>query len=69
MADTRDEPVMDQHDATDGDKLDGIIQQVRADVGHKGERRIAEVLRQRLAQAGVAYDDALVADAVARVRG
>lgn len=69
MADTQDEPVMDQHEATDDDKVDGIVAQVRADVGDKGERRIAEVLRQRLDQAGVAYDDALVAASVARVRG
>lgn len=69
MADIQDEPVMDQHEATDDDKVDGIVAQVRADVGDKGERRIAEVLRQRLGQAGVAYDDALVAASVARVRG
>ncbi|MCX6503186.1 MAG: hypothetical protein NT132_12420 [Microbacterium sp.] len=66
--DVQDEPVMDQHVATDDDKIDGIIAQVRMDVGDKGERRIADVLRQRFTQSGVPFDDALVASAVGRVR-
>ena len=62
------EPMMDQHPVTEDDRVDGIIAQVRADVGDKGERRIADVLRQRFEQSGVPFDDALIASAVGRVR-
>lgn len=54
--------------SSDAEKVDGIVAQVRADVGDLSERRVAQVLRQRLEQAGVPYDDALVAASVARVR-
>jgi hypothetical protein len=64
----QDEPRMDMHTTSDDERIDGIVDQVRADVGDKGERRIAEVLRQRFQQSGVEYDDALVASAVGRVR-
>lgn len=66
--DEQTEPVMDMHEATDEERVDGIIDQVRIDVGDKGERRIADVLRQRFEQSGVPFDDALIASSVARVR-
>ncbi|WP_460775937.1 hypothetical protein [Microbacterium sp. GXF7504] len=64
----QDEPVMDMHPVDDQDRIDGIIAQTRIDVGDKGERRIADVLRQRFEQSGVPFDDALIASAVGRVR-
>jgi len=66
--DEQTEPVMDMHEATDEERVDGIIDQVRIDVGDKGERRIADVLRQRFEQSGVPFDDALIASSVSRVR-
>lgn len=51
-------PAMSQNDATALDKVSGIVVQTRADVGTKSQKRIAEVLRQRLEQAGVDLPDA-----------
>lgn len=46
-------PAMAQNNAADVDKVAGIVAQTRADVGTEPLERIAEVLQQRLSQAGV----------------
>ncbi len=51
------EPAMDMHDTTTSEKIDGIVVQTRADHAADGPERIAEVLRQRLAQAGIDLSD------------
>ena len=54
----QDEPVMDMHVASDDDKIRGIVDQTRQDVGGEGEERIIEVLRQRFEESGLAVDEA-----------
>lgn len=50
-------PAMAQNNASDLDKVSGIVAQTRADVGTEPVDRIAEVLHQRLEQAGVDLPD------------
>jgi hypothetical protein len=51
-------PAMSQNDAGAIDKVSGIVAQTRADVGTEPVSRIAEVLQQRLEQAGVDLPEA-----------
>lgn len=67
-ATVQDEPAMDMHTATEAEKLDGIVAQTRVDVGDKSPERIAEVLRQRCDQSGIALDDERLAELVTRVQ-
>jgi hypothetical protein len=64
---TQDEPIMDQHVATDEDKIEGIVAQTRIDVGDKPLERIADVLRQRFHDAGLDVDDDRTAELAERV--
>jgi len=50
-------PAMAQNDASSLEKVTGIVAQTRADVGIEPVERIAEVLHQRLEQAGVDLPD------------
>jgi hypothetical protein len=50
-------PAMAQNDASEVEKVSGIVVQTRADVGTEPVDRIAEVLRQRLDQAGIDLPD------------
>ena len=50
-------PAMAQNNASDLDKVSGIVAQTRADVGTEPVERIVEVLHQRLDQAGVDLPD------------
>lgn len=50
-------PAMSQNNATEVEKVSGIVAQTRGDVGTEPLERIAEVLRQRLTQAGVDLPD------------
>lgn len=50
-------PAMSQNDASAVDKVAGIVAQTRADVATEPVERIAEVLHQRLDQAGVNLPD------------
>ncbi|KQZ85054.1 hypothetical protein ASD56_01390 [Microbacterium sp. Root166] len=50
-------PAMSQNDASTIDKVAGIVAQTRSDVGTEPQERIAEVLHQRLEQAGVDLPD------------
>lgn len=68
-AGAQDGPVMDQNRASSDDKLRGIVAQVRADLGTGADPElVSQVLRERLQQSGVPFDEAVLADAVARVR-
>jgi hypothetical protein len=52
--DTQDAPIEDGHDeATDDQRLDGVIQQVRGDVALGNVDNVREMVRQRLAEAGM----------------
>jgi hypothetical protein len=50
-------PAMSQNDASDLEKVTGVVAQTRADVGTEPVERIAEVLRQRLEQSGIDLPD------------
>ena len=60
------EPAMDMNDTTTTEKIDGIVAQTRADHPGAEPERLAEVLRQRLADAQIDLTDdevrALVTD-------
>ena len=54
MESTRDEPVESGHDeATDGQKLDGVIQQVRGDIALGNVDDVRTMVQQRLDEAGL----------------
>jgi hypothetical protein len=55
-ADTQDAPVLHQNDASDEDRIAGIVAQTRADVGDQGLERVADVLVQRFTDAGLDVD-------------
>jgi hypothetical protein len=50
-------PAMAQNDASETDKVSGIVVQTRSDVGTEPLERIADVLRQRLEQSGIDLPD------------
>lgn len=50
------EPALDQNDATDDERIAGIVAQTRSDVGDAGLERIADVLAQRFTDAGLDVD-------------
>lgn len=51
------EPAMEMNETTTSEKVDGIVAQTRADHAADGPERIAEVLRQRFAEAGIDLSD------------
>lgn len=55
-ADVQDRPVLDQNHASDEERISGIVAQTRSDVGDAGIERIADVLAQRFAEAGLDVD-------------
>jgi hypothetical protein len=64
------QPIEDGHDdASDRDRLDGLVEQTKQDVamGHVDDAETA--LRQRLADAGIDVDDEEFATLLASVRG
>jgi hypothetical protein len=66
MADTQNEPIQSGSDDADRQqKIDGILDQVRSDVqlGNSGDAE--QLLRERLADAGLSLDEA----EFARIRG
>lgn len=68
MTDTQDEPTQaGTNDATDDQRLAGVIAQVRADValGHTGDA--AGVLKQRLDDAAISLSEEDFAAAVAKL--
>ena len=64
------EPVEDGHDdATQSEKVDGIVEQTQQDVGQGNVTDVADALRQRLDDAGIAVGEAEFAELLARVAG
>lgn len=66
-ASTQDQPAMAQNNATDDEKIEGIVAQSRVDVGHESHERVQEVLRQRFADAGVEVEPERLSDLAAAV--
>jgi hypothetical protein len=60
-------PAMSQNNASDVDKIAGIVAQTRQDVGTETQERISEVLRQRLRDAGISVPDDEVAELASQV--
>ncbi|MGX1703061.1 hypothetical protein [Microbacterium sp. NPDC055357] len=57
---TQNLPAMDQNNASEVEKVAGILAQTRSDVSQPPRERVVEVLHQRLEQAGIALPDAEV---------
>ena len=53
----QDEPLLDQNSTTTQEQIQGIVAQTRADLGGESDDRYAEVLRQRLEDAGIQMTD------------
>lgn len=51
-------PSMAQNDASEVEKVTGILVQTRADLGGEPRDRVVQALAERLEQAGVAVSDA-----------
>ena len=64
----QDQPAMSQNNATDDEKLRGIVAQTIVDVGDRDDEDIAYVLRERVEQSGIPVTDDELADLVRRVR-
>lgn len=62
---TQDGPALAQNVATDEERLDGVVQQVRADVGGESLDIVEKSLRRRLSDVGIAVADEEV-EALAR---
>jgi hypothetical protein len=60
-------PGMAQNDASEIEKVSGIVAQTRADVGTESIERIARVLSQRLEQSGIDLPDADVQELAKQV--
>jgi hypothetical protein len=62
-------PAMAQNNATQVEKVSGIVVQTRSDVGDQPQERIEEVLRQRLEQSGIDLPDAEIAELARQISG
>lgn len=60
-------PAMSQNNASDLEKVTGIVAQTRQDIGTEPMERIAEVLRQRFDQAGIELPDSDVQELARQV--
>ncbi len=65
---TQDLPAMSENNATAEEKIGGIVLQTRDDIGTEPVARIAEVLAQRLRDAGVEVSGAFVDELAVRVK-
>lgn len=54
---TQDGPALDQNLPTEMERLDGVVQQVRADVGGEDVAIVETSLRRRLADTGIVVAD------------
>ena len=66
---TQDEPVLDQNTATEQERLDGLIAQLRADVTGEDIATVEAAVRRRLSDTGVEADEDLVRRLVAELAG
>jgi hypothetical protein len=65
-----DEPVLDgASDATDEDRLEGVVEQVVWDVRHHLTKDGRALLRERLSETGITVDDETLAKIDQRVDG
>ena len=62
-------PAMSQNNASQVEKVSGIVVQTRSDVGDQPQERIQEVLRQRLEQSGIDLPDAEIAELARQISG
>jgi len=60
---------MSQNNASQVEKVSGIVVQTRSDVGDQPQERIQEVLRQRLEQSGIDLPDAEIAELARQISG
>lgn len=64
---TQDEPALDQNAASDQDKLDGLVAQLRADVAGQNAVTVEQAVRRRLDDTGLALDEERIAALVAEL--
>ena len=62
-------PAMSQNNASEVEKVSGIVAQTRMDVGTRERDEVVHVLRQRLEQAGIDLADADVQELADQIRG
>ena len=62
-------PAMSQNNASQVEKVSGIVVQTRSDVGDQPQERIQDVLRQRLEQSGIDLPDAEIAELARQISG
>ncbi|SEB35984.1 hypothetical protein SAMN04489806_0123 [Paramicrobacterium humi] len=58
----QDEPIMDMHEASDDDKISGIVTQERLDMAGANAAEIEYKLRERFREAGLDVDDEFVSE-------
>lgn len=66
---TQDHPGMSQNDADASQKIEGLIVQTRADIAGHDDADGAQILTERLSQAGIAVTPEALDALVARLRG
>ncbi|WP_431802867.1 hypothetical protein [Microbacterium sp. bgisy203] len=64
---TQDEPALDQNAASDQDKLDGLVAQLRADVAGENAATVEQAVRRRLDDTGIALGEERIAALVAEL--
>jgi len=67
--DTQDEPLQDQHDTTENDKVAGILLQEEADLAGHDEAQVLTALRQRFADGGHEITEEKLAEHARRIAG
>lgn len=67
--DTQDAPALDQNDATEQERLDGLVAQLRADHEGQDAATVEKAVRRRLDDTGIAAGEDLVQRLVAQIAG
>lgn len=66
---TQDGPALDQNVASEKERLDGLVEQVRADVAGEDAAIVEQALRRRLTDTGIEVDDERVRVLVQEISG
>lgn len=66
---TQDEPALAQNDATEQERLAGLVAQLRADLIGEDAATVEVGVRRRLEDTGIDADEELVARLVAEISG
>lgn len=66
-APTQDEPRLELHDTSDQERLDGLIAQLRADVGGQNAATVDKAVRGRLAETGVPAEEEVILALIAEL--